>query len=85
MPDGAGQEIADFAGRPGGRYQMTCKVIRPVEELDQMRPQVRVALDPMFFTGDLILIGVFIVLAVITGTIGLVAAVRYFEQRGTEV
>jgi hypothetical protein len=34
-----GQEIAEFAGRPGGRYQMTCKVIRPVKELDQMHPR----------------------------------------------
>jgi len=79
--DGAGQEIADFSGSFGGRYEITCKVIRPVPELDQMRPQLRVELDPLFFKGDLILMSSFIVLSMGAALTALASMSSYLAER----
>ncbi len=78
----AGQDIADFAGDPAQHYEITCSVVRPVVELDQMNPVLRIDLDPLFFKGDLMLICLFYALAAVSAVIAIAAASHYFASRG---
>ena len=78
----AGQEIADFAGDFAQGYEVTCSVVRPVAELDQMHPVLRIELDPLFFKGDLMLICLFYALAAVSAVIAIAAASDYFASRG---
>jgi len=78
----AGQEIADFAVDFAQGYEVTCSVVRPVAELDQMHPVLRIELDLLFFKGDLMLICLFYALAAVSAVIAIAAASDYFASRG---
>ena len=81
-PNETGQDLAVFDGDPAVKYLITCSVIRPVAELDQMQPRLVVRLDPLELKGDLMLIGLLYPLAFVSGVIALVASIYYVADRG---
>jgi hypothetical protein len=71
----AGQDIADFTGDPATHYRISSSVIRPVPELDQMHPTVRVELDPLDLKGDLMLVALLAALSIASAAIALAATI----------
>jgi hypothetical protein len=81
--NGAGQDIAGFAGDPSKAYQITCSIIRPVAELDQMNPRLLVALDPLPLEAEMMLSALLVSLAIGTTVVAVVATIYYFAYGGT--